>query len=72
VGEGSVSGFGKGGLLLFGDGGRCMSSRVARLREGVRKGVKPGCSLIDVLMGGVLNGYSVRSECCPEVGRNGV
>lgn len=68
-GVGDPSRFGRGGmdgisgLLPLNDGRRLVRFRVTRLRDGVRKGVKPGCSLVDVAIGGVWKGYSVCSDC---------
>lgn len=58
-GVGDASRFGSGGmngvsgLLPLSEQLAWVKFRVTRLRDGVRKGVKPGCSLVDVVSGGV-------------------
>lgn len=66
MGEGSSLALGRGGirgssgrLVDLNEVWRRISSR-ARLRDGVRMGVKAGCSLLDV--GGDWKGYSVAPE----------
>ena len=69
-GVGEISGLGIAGIggtsssLFLRDRWRWARFRNTRLRDGVRKGVKPGCSLVEVASGDVWKGYSVCSDCC--------